>query len=84
MREHRRRKYAEARGAESGDDFVHKLKLALKELNESRTWLKIITQSSMLPSDKMEAINQEADELCRIVNASVKTTKVNRQQPNSS
>ncbi len=76
--------YAEARGAESGDDFVHKLKLALKELNESRAWLKIITQSSMLPSDKMEAINQEADELCRIVNASVKTTKVNRQQPNSS
>ena len=67
--------YAEARGAESHEDFVHKLKVALKELNESRAWLKIITQSGMLPGDKMEAINQEVDELCRIVNASVKTAK---------
>jgi four helix bundle protein len=69
--------YAEARGAESHEDFVHKLKVALKELNESRAWLKIITQIAMLPVDKMAAINQEADELCRIVNASVKTAKAN-------
>jgi four helix bundle protein len=33
--------YAEARGAESTKDFVHKLKVCLKELNESRVWLKI-------------------------------------------
>ncbi|MBP8293438.1 MAG: four helix bundle protein, partial [Caldilineaceae bacterium] len=47
--------------------------------NESRAWLKIITQSGMLPTDKMDAINQEVDELCRIVNASTKTAKTNRQ-----
>ena len=34
--------YAEARGAESDKDFLHKLRLASKELNESRIWLKII------------------------------------------
>ena len=43
----------------------------------THAWLKIITQSALLPADKMEAINQEVDELCRIVNASVKTAKAN-------
>ena len=40
--------YAEARGAESKKDFVHKLKICLKELNETRVWLKMISQSEML------------------------------------
>ena len=31
--------YAEARGAESKNDFVHKLCICLKELNETRVWL---------------------------------------------
>ena len=33
--------YGEARGAESRADFVHKLKIALKELNETSVWLKM-------------------------------------------
>ncbi len=37
--------YAEARSAESGKDFVHKLKIVLKELNETRVWLRIIAKS---------------------------------------
>jgi four helix bundle protein len=67
--------YAEARGAESTRDFIHKLKLCSKELNESRVWLKIITRSVMLPTEQMSGINQECDQLCRIINASIKTTK---------
>ena len=66
--------YAEARGAESTNDFVHKLRLCLKELNESRVWLKIITRSAMQPASKLGNITQECDELCRILNASIKTT----------
>lgn len=69
--------YAEARGAESTKDFVHKLKLGLKELNESRVWLKIINQSDLLPEAKLHLITQECDELCRIVNASIKTAQKN-------
>ena len=67
--------YAEARGAESTKDFIHKLKLCLKELNESRVWLKIITNSKILPQAKLHNISQECDELCKIVNASIKTTQ---------
>lgn len=75
--------YAEGRGAESVEDFVHKLRICLKELNESRVWLRIVTLSELQPTRRMEPPNKEADELCRIINASVKTAKANRsgQQP---
>ena len=72
--------YAEARGAESKKDFVHKLKLSLKELSESRVWLEIILRSELIPSKKLVNICQECDELCRIVNASIQTTKSNQAQ----
>jgi four helix bundle protein len=67
--------YAEARGAESTNDFIHKLKVGLKELNESRVWLKIIIKSKMLPIQNVTSIYKECDELCRIINASIKTSK---------
>lgn len=67
--------YAEARGAESSRDFVHKLKICLKELNESRVWLKIIWKGKLLSNDVLKDVYQECDELCRIINASIKTAK---------
>jgi four helix bundle protein len=67
--------YAEAHGAESTRDFIHKLKICLKELNESRIWLKIIAQSDILPASRLGEIASECDELCRIINASIKTTR---------
>jgi four helix bundle protein len=70
--------YAEARGAESANDFVHKLKICLKELNESRVWLKIIMKSEMLPESKLHNITNESDELCKIINASIKTAQARR------
>ena len=71
--------YAEARGAESTKDFIHKLKICLKELNESRVWLKIVTQSEMLPESRLCDITDENDQLCRIINASIKTTRAHRE-----
>ena len=70
--------YAEARGAESTKDFIHKLKICLKELNESRVWLKIVTRSEMLPESQLRDITDENDQLCRIINASIKTTRAHR------
>lgn len=72
--------YAEARGAESSRDFVHKLKICLKELNESRVWLKITAKSDLLPASRLSDITQECDELCRIINASIKTTLAKKQK----
>ncbi|MBK8988687.1 MAG: four helix bundle protein [Chloroflexi bacterium] len=67
--------YAEARGAESPRDFVHKLKLCAKELNESRVWLKIIGKGKLLPREQIIETFRECDELCRILNTSIKTAK---------
>jgi len=38
--------YAESRAAESAVDFIHKLGLVLKELNESRVWLEMIKRAT--------------------------------------
>jgi four helix bundle protein len=71
--------YGEARSAESTDDFVHKLKVVHKELNESRVWLLIIKQSEMLPSAQLKDIIPECEELCRIIGSSIKTSRKREQ-----
>jgi four helix bundle protein len=73
--------YAEARGAESTNDFVHKLKICLKELNETKIWLIIIAKSEMQPAGRLQDLTEECGELARIINASIKTAarKNNRQ-----
>ena len=65
--------YGEARGAESRSDFVHKLRIVLKELNETAVRLQLIVEGSLLSPDKIIGIIAENEELCRIVAASIKT-----------
>jgi len=67
--------YGEARGAESHADFVHKLRIVLKELNETSIWLRIIERSRLLRSDLIRDIIGENAELCRIFAASLKTAR---------
>ena len=45
--------YGEARGAESHADFVHKLRIVLKELNETSIWLRVIERSKMIREELM-------------------------------
>ena len=65
--------YGEARGAESHADFVHKLRVVLKELNETRIWLRMIERSDMLRKELITDIIGENTELCRIFTSSLKT-----------
>ena len=67
--------YAEACEAESGKDFVHKLKIAMKELSETRVWLKLIGESGYVEKGKLADLIGESKELSRILSASVITTK---------
>jgi four helix bundle protein len=67
--------YAEARGAESNADFVHKLKIALKELNESSVWLKMICRAELMNETRLSPLIDECQQLCRILNASIRTAK---------
>ena len=55
--------YGEARGAESRADFIHKLKIVFKELNETTIWLEIIAQSSLRSRETIAAMFAENREL---------------------
>ena len=67
--------YGEASGAESRADFIHKLKVVFKELNETTIWLEVIVASSLLSPENVVAIVAENRELCRIIAASIKTAR---------
>ena len=68
--------YAEAQGAESRNDFVHKMKVCLKELRETLAWLKLIQRRRLAGGpEKMEAIVTECNELVSIFVASVNTAR---------
>jgi four helix bundle protein len=65
--------YAEAGAAESAKDFVHKLRVVLKELNESLTWLELIKRTRAQPCDFVQPAIMECTSLCRIIAASINT-----------
>jgi four helix bundle protein len=67
--------YGEARGAESNADFVHKLRIVLKELNETSIWLRIIERGQLLRQELLADIAGENQELCRIFITSLKTAQ---------
>ena len=71
--------YGEARGAESRADFIHKLKVVFKELNETTIWLEVIAKTSSLSPETTEPIIAETRELCRIIAASIKTARASMQ-----
>ena len=66
---------ARLRHPESRDDFVHKLSIALKELKETRGWLKFIPLAGLLPEHKVKALLVECEELVKILGKSVSTAK---------
>jgi len=70
--------YGEAQSAESRADFIHKLKIALKELRETKIWLKVIMQVGLIhPSEVLESLLQETDELISILFRSIETARKN-------
>jgi len=71
--------YGEARGAESRADFIHKLKIVYKELNETTVWLEVIAQSSLLLPESIVTIVAENRELCRIIGASIRTARASEE-----
>jgi four helix bundle protein len=73
--------YGEAQSAESKADFVHKLKVALKELRETEIWLKIIDKAKMIkPTAQLDPLLQETDELIAILFRSIETAKKSKER----
>jgi four helix bundle protein len=69
--------HGEVEAAESRKDFIHKLKVCLKELKETRRWLRLVKKSKMLPEKNMVPILAESEELVRIFFAGVQRAEKN-------
>ncbi len=71
--------YGEAQSAESRKDFIHKIKICLKELRETKIWLKIIQRKKLLNNtEEVGDVIAECDELISIFVASIKTAEKNK------
>lgn len=74
--------YGEAQAAESRKDFIHKIKIALKELRESLVWLRVIHRAEMVDKpDLLEPLIKETDELIAILFTSANTARENLKKP---
>jgi four helix bundle protein len=71
--------HGEAESAESPNDFIHKLKICLKELRETRRWLRLVERKQWC-RDKadIQCALGEVEELIRIFVASIRTAQRNR------
>lgn len=76
--------HGEAESAESPEDFIHKLKICLKELPETRRWLRLVLRKQWLPNSmEMAFAIAEVEELIRIFVSSIRTAERNRLQCSS-
>ncbi len=70
--------HGEAQAAESASDFIHKLRICLKELRESHRWLRLIQRVPLLEaSTKVDLLLKETDALVRIFVKSIQTAEKN-------
>ena len=71
--------HGEAQAAESPKDFIHKLRISLKELRETQRWLKLIQRIPLIDnSEQMNSLLAETEELIRIFVTSIKTSESRR------
>lgn len=67
----------EAEHSESKADFIHKLAIAQKEINESIYWLELLNATNYLSLQQFESINADAVEIIKLITSIIKSTKSN-------
>jgi four helix bundle protein len=70
--------YGEVQAAESRADFIHKMKMLLKELRETRISFRIINEKPIVQNSKVDSTLKECNELIGIFTKSIETAKKNR------
>lgn len=67
----------EAEHAETKKDFIHKMAIAQKEINETMYWLELLFQTEYLNKEQFESVNTDALEIIKIITSIIKTAKAN-------
>jgi four helix bundle protein len=69
---------SEGRRARSNAEFISKLKGAMQEMEETAYWLELIVETDLLPSKRLQPLQQEAEEIMKMLSASVRTARRNK------
>ena len=67
----------ESEFAESKSDFIHKLAIAQKEINESLYWMELLQKTNYLTINQFNSINNDAVEIIKLITSIIKTSKSN-------
>ncbi|MCL1969607.1 MAG: four helix bundle protein [Bacteroidetes bacterium] len=67
----------EAEYAESIADFIHKMAIAQKEINETIYWLELLKETKYISTKDFESLNIEAIEIIKLITTTIKTSKKN-------
>ena len=67
----------EAEFGQSKPDFISKLSIAQKEINETIYWLELLKETKFISQEMFESLNIDAVELIKLITSSIKTAKKN-------
>ncbi|NQX80830.1 MAG: four helix bundle protein [Flavobacteriaceae bacterium] len=67
----------ESEHAESKKDFIHKLSIAQKELNESIYWIELLKETDYLDDIQFDSLYASAIEIMKLITSILTTSKVN-------
>ena len=67
----------EAEHAQTKKDFIHKLSIAQKEINESIYWLELLKATDYLVENQFQSVHNDAVEIIKIITSILKTSKLN-------
>ena len=74
--------YEEAQAASSKPDFIYKNEISLREMRESNYWLRLLIstdQSGKLNQEELKYLEDESEELKKILGSIVSKSKLNTQ-----
>ncbi len=63
--------------AESKKDFIHKMSIAQKEINETIYWLELLNATEYIKTNEFNSLNKDAVEIIKLITAIIKTGKAN-------
>jgi four helix bundle protein len=65
----------ESKNAQSRDDFIHKLSVALKEADETAYWLEVLYGAEIIEQKEFESLSMDLKEIIALLTSIVRTTK---------
>ena len=68
---------SEALSAESTADFIHKLSISQKEVNETQYWLTLLLRTEYISDKQYESMKQDCEEICKMLTSIIITSKKN-------